>query len=257
MLIHAATETSRTPPRLWGCIVRSDYWCLDARPTSEEDLNQESTKGVWCTLTKRCHLNTQGHQQFSWAAISSAPARRGISTPAAHGQHVFITHSTKDAGVVRDVCIALETAGLRCWFAPRDIVPGMTWASAIIEGLDRSRAVVLVLSRSANLSNEVLREVERASRTGKPIVTLRIEDVEPSGGLAYFLSATQWLDALHRPLRPVLEQLAAGLRRLLDVEPPAKAPSEAPREIAEVDLDHLGRSASRKSGLLEWLFRDR
>lgn len=201
-------------------------------------------------------MDAQSNQQHWWTTIVS-PGVKEASTYATGGQDVFISHSSRDAAVAREVCVALETVGLRCWMAPRDIAPGRTWSKAIVEGLDSSRVIVLILSRHADASEEVLREVERASRTGKQVVTLRIEDVQPSGGLAYFLSATQWLDAVRRPLRPSLEHLVAAVHVLLEVEPPPRPPSEAPREVDEVDLDHLGRPASHKSGLLERLFRDR
>jgi TIR domain len=207
-------------------------------------------------VTRGWHLSTQGNRPYRWPTIS-APSMNETATRVAGGRHIFISYSSKDAAVVGEACRALEEAGLWCWFAPRDIVPGQTWSSAIVEGIDKSRAVVLVLSRSSAASGEVLREVQRASSTDKPIVTFRIEKVEPSGGLAYFLPATQWLDALHRPLRPSLEKLVAGLHRLLEVEPPPGTPSNAPREIPEIDLDRLNRSHTGKNGLFERLFRDR
>ena len=201
-------------------------------------------------------MDAQCNQQDWWKTIAS-PGVREATTYAASGQAVFISHSSRDAAIAREVCLALETVGLRCWMAPRDITPGQTWSSAIIEGLDSSWVVVLILSRYADASAEVLREAERACGTGKRIVTFRIEDVKPSGGLAYFLSATQWLDAVRRPLRPSLEQLVAGLHVLLETKLPSPTLSEPPPEVPDVDLDHLGRSAARKGGWLERLLRDR
>lgn len=207
-------------------------------------------------IARGYQLDTQCNQQDWWKKVAS-PGVREATTSAAGGQDVFISHSSRDAAVAREVCVALETVGLRCWMAPRDITPGQTWPSAIVEGLDSSRVMVLILSRHADASAEVLREAERACGTGKRIVTFRIEDVKPSGGLAYFLSATQWLDAVRRPLRPSLEQLVAGLHVLLEVELPSRTSSEPPPEVPDVDLDHLGRSVVRKGGWLDRLLRDR
>ncbi|MBV9142205.1 MAG: toll/interleukin-1 receptor domain-containing protein [Pseudonocardiales bacterium] len=201
-------------------------------------------------------MDAHGNQRDWWKPTAS-PSVREATTQAAGGQDVFISHSSRDAAVAREVCVALETVGLRCWIAPRDITPGQTWSSAIVTGLDSSRVLVLIFSRHADASGEVLREVERASSTGKRIVTFRIENVTPSGGLAYFLSATQWLDAVRRPLRPSLEQLVTGLHVLLETELPARTASEPPPEVPEVDLDHLGRSVARKGGWLDRLLRDR
>lgn len=209
-----------------------------------------------CVIARGYQLDAHGNQRDWWTTTASSGGREA-TIDAAGGLDVFISHSSKDAAVAREVCVTLETVGLRCWIAPRDITPGQTWSGAIVAGLASSRVLVLIFSRHADASTEVLREVERASSTGKRIVTFRIENATPSGGLAYFLSATQWLDAVRRPLRPSLEQLVAGLHALLETELPARTSSEPPPEVPEVDLDHLGRSVARKGGWLERLLHDR
>ena len=169
---------------------------------------------------------------------------------------VFISHSTSDAAVARATCEALEAAGIRCWIAPRDISPGQTWSGAIVEGIDACRVFVLVLSTRANESQEVLREVELASRNRKPLLTVRVENVAPTGGISYFLSATQWLDAFPPPLHPRLGALVTATQHLLglEVQPPPPPPADEP--FVEVDLDDFGRSRGRRS-MFNRLFEDR
>src|SRR4051794_9355796 len=75
---------------------------------------------------------------------------------------VFISHSTKDKLVADAVVAHLEQNGLRCWCAPRDIMPGTSWASAIVEGIAACKAMVVVFSTNANTSDHIRREVERA-----------------------------------------------------------------------------------------------
>lgn len=200
-------------------------------------------------------MDTRSDQKYRWPAPASSVPRAAPDTVG--GKRVFISHSSHEAWVAREICAAMEAAGLPCWVAPRDILPGQTWSKAIIDGLESSHAVVLILSRSADASNEVLREVEQASLTGKPIVAFRIENVTPSGGLSYFLAGTQWVNAVSRPLRPYIEQLVAGLTTLLRVSTSRQFPKEAPREVADVDLDHISHSADPKRGLLQRLLRDR
>src|SRR5436190_21896953 len=76
--------------------------------------------------------------------------------------HVFISHSSKDAAAADRVRAYLEGRGLPCWVAPRDVPPGANWGQAIVDAIGRSRAVVLVFSAHADRSAQVLREVERA-----------------------------------------------------------------------------------------------
>ena len=43
---------------------------------------------------------------------------------------VFISHSSIDKELADKVCETLEARSLKCWIAPRDIMPGSEWAVA-------------------------------------------------------------------------------------------------------------------------------
>src|SRR5271163_2803116 len=113
---------------------------------------------------------------------------------------VFISYSSKDKTTADATCAVLESAGIRCWVAPRDILPGHDWGESIIDAITGSRAMVLVFSANANESVQVKREVERAVAKAIPIIPFRIEDVLPTRSMEYFVSATHWLDAFTPPL---------------------------------------------------------
>jgi hypothetical protein len=121
---------------------------------------------------------------------------------------VFISYSAKDKTTADGVCATLETKGIRCWIAPRDILPGMDWGEAIIEAINGSRVIVLVFSSNANDSQQIKREVERAVSKGLPIIPLRIENVAPARSLEYFIGPVHWLDALTPPLEKHLQSLS-------------------------------------------------
>ena len=89
---------------------------------------------------------------------------------------------------------ALEAAGVPCWIAPRDIDAGENYTQAILEALDAARAIVLVFSSATNESPHVARELETAVGSGRPIIPVRLEQVEPSPSLRYFIGTSQWLD---------------------------------------------------------------
>ena len=131
------------------------------------------------------------------------------------GYHVFVSHSSDDKGVAEAVCAALEAEGLRCWMAPRDIVPGKGWGEAIIEGIGKSWVMVVVFSEAANQSTYVLREVERAVSRGMPIIPIRIEDVAPSAELELFLSVPHWLNAVTPPMESHYRQLVSTVHAVL------------------------------------------
>ncbi|HAH65240.1 MAG TPA: toll/interleukin-1 receptor domain-containing protein, partial [Rhizobiales bacterium] len=74
---------------------------------------------------------------------------------------VFISYSSKDKPIADAVCAGLEANGLRCWIAPRDILPGADWGGAIIDAITGSKVMVLIFSGNANSSPQIKREVER------------------------------------------------------------------------------------------------
>lgn len=93
---------------------------------------------------------------------------------------VFVSYSSADKTVADAVCTALEGGGLRCWVAPRDIVPGVDWGAAIIDAIEGAKVMVLIFSANANASRQISREVERAVAKGVTIVPFRIQDVPMS-----------------------------------------------------------------------------
>ena len=102
---------------------------------------------------------------------------------------VFISYASADKPTADAICATLEDRRVRCWIAPRDILPGTDYAEAIVDGISESQIVVLVLSSRSNESVHVNNELERAlSRGIEAILPFRIEDIVPSK-----LSATSGL----------------------------------------------------------------
>lgn len=106
---------------------------------------------------------------------------------------IFISHSSSDAVVAAEICRLLEQNQIKCFIAPRDIRSGREYAEEIVNGIDGSQAMVLLMSRAANTSPHVLREVERAVSKNVPILVYKLENVELSKSLEYFLMSHQWL----------------------------------------------------------------
>ncbi len=129
--------------------------------------------------------------------------------------YVFISHSAADKALADATCARLESAGIRCWIAPRDITPGRMWSEAIIDGINASRLMILIFSRHSNKSPQVSREIERAVNRGMLLLQVRVEDIRPSRALELFISSSQWLDAFPPPAERHLDGLPAAVQRLL------------------------------------------
>ncbi|MBN1637639.1 MAG: toll/interleukin-1 receptor domain-containing protein [Ignavibacteriales bacterium] len=130
---------------------------------------------------------------------------------------VYISYSTKDSEVTKKIVKYLEEAGVKCWMAPRDILPGIDWAKSIIDGIVTSKLMLLIFSKNSNESPQVLREVERAVNRQIPIMPFRIEEAPMSGSMEYFISSHHWFDAFDSPLETYLDDLAIKIGRVLDV----------------------------------------
>ncbi|MGD0023398.1 MAG: toll/interleukin-1 receptor domain-containing protein [Xanthobacteraceae bacterium] len=129
----------------------------------------------------------------------------------------FLSYPHADKATADAVCATLESEGIRCWIAPRDITPGEEWAAAIFHAINHCRVMILIFSSRANESRQVRREVECAISNGVPVVPLRIEDVVPTASLAYFMASVHWLDALTPPLEKHLQRLADSVKELLQI----------------------------------------
>lgn len=90
---------------------------------------------------------------------------------------IFISYSAGDRKSAEAVCNALENEDIKCWIAPRDILPGDIYSESIIDAISQSHLIVLVFSSHANESRHVLTEVDRAYNKSKSIVRFNIEDV--------------------------------------------------------------------------------
>jgi streptogramin lyase len=145
---------------------------------------------------------------------------------------VFISYSSQDKPTADAVCAVLETNGIRCWIAPRDVVPGQDWGASLVGAIKGARVMVLVFSAHANYSPQIKREVERAVNHGIPIIPLRIEEVAPSPSLEYFISTPHWLDAFTPPLERHLQYLTQVIQKILGILP-EDAETNAPVEVPE------------------------
>src|SRR5438874_1006558 len=128
---------------------------------------------------------------------------------------VFISHSSQDKDVADRMCAFLESRGLRCWIAPRNIKVGSDWGAGIMDGISSSRAMVLILSSRSNDSESVKDEVAQAVNRSLPIIPFKIEDVALSGFMELNLRRRQWQNAIAGSMEEHFQQLGAELDGLL------------------------------------------
>jgi TPR repeat protein len=177
---------------------------------------------------------------------------------------VFISHSAKDKTTADAVCATLEAQGIRCWIAPRDVLPGAEWSRSIIEAIEQTKIMVLVFTAHANSSPQVRRELERAAHHNAIILPLRIEDVVPDKSLEYFIGNVHWLDAMTPPMEAHLQKLANTVKSLLrnvvaggETDEPGTTAGRDQRNVTAgpvVAFPHDKTSALRKRRIPLWIW---
>ncbi len=120
---------------------------------------------------------------------------------------VFISYSSKNKNVADAVVSDFEQNGIRCWYAPRDILPGKEWVTAIKEGIYSAKVFVLLFTEESNTSRQVMNEVAMAFNAEKTIVPFKLTKEEMSDELEYYLTRVHWLDAVSEPLSAHIEEL--------------------------------------------------
>ena len=66
---------------------------------------------------------------------------------------VFLSHSSKDKPVVRDLAERLKRDGLKVWLDEWEIRPGDPILAKVSDGLERSRILLLFMSRHGGVTN--------------------------------------------------------------------------------------------------------
>jgi hypothetical protein len=170
-------------------------------------------------------------------------------------QDVFISHSSRDRIEAEATCQALESRGISCWMAPRNIRPGADWSESIIDALSQAKVMVVIISHHANDSQQLRREVERGSNRGMMVIPMRIENVPPARSLEYFLSTSHWLDAFPPPIDRHLEILVETVASTLEeqrrrenqgtITPPVVAPAVSP--LVQTSPEPAPRAPKRRS----------
>jgi hypothetical protein len=159
---------------------------------------------------------------------------------------VFLSHASEDAKLANVVCSALESRGVKCFIAPRDIRLAEKWAETVSEAIEGCRALLLLLSDHANQSPVIPYEVEQAATSArrKQIITVRLTDAGAPSGMYFFLKSHHWYEAVGRDAREFVPDLVSQVcsklhgsstpplrpAPLTSVEPAAKPAGVVPAE---------------------------
>jgi hypothetical protein len=173
-------------------------------------------------------------------------------------KRVFISHASVDAKKAGELCKAIEGMGYPCWIAPRDIAPGKQYGEEIIRGIESTDGLVLVLSKKSNESPHVRDEAERAKHYGKRIIPIRIEDIQPSKSLEFYIATSQWIDAFGAQWESGVDRLAGTIAEMAGEEaPPPSATAGASPTKKPTAMIGIGCTLALIIGIGVWATNNR
>ena len=148
---------------------------------------------------------------------------------------VFLSHSSKDKAVVRELAERLRGDGLRVWFDE----PGGNSPEKIEDGLENSRVLVLCMSKNAfgpdwaQLENETFRFRDPLNKDRR-FIPLRIDDTPITGSLDQFL----YIDWRPKVRKREYAKLLAACRSVTEANESMEAPEHLQSSV--ISLDHKG-----------------
>lgn len=122
---------------------------------------------------------------------------------------VFISYSSKDETKAMKIVNHLESSGITCWIASRDISVGGDFGREIPPEIRKCAAFVLLLSKNSLASDDVYNELvlARKNMQGKLIIPLLLEQCDPLNkeGFEYHLAKIQIRRYFDNPSRIMTE----------------------------------------------------
>lgn len=176
------------------------------------------------------------------------------------GQDVFISYKSEEFQEADWVRQQLESGGISCWMAPNSITGGASYATEIPQAIRSCRVFVLILSRRAQLSQWVPKELDQAINCGKIIMPFMLENCPLEDDFSFYLSNVQRYPA-YEGREAAMQRMLREIRMLLDcdrAEPPAEAKKEpaktpAPAAKEKKTAKVPKESAAKKPGKKKWM----
>lgn len=147
---------------------------------------------------------------------------------------IFLSHSSKDKALVRQIAERLRADGIRVWFDEWEISPGDSIPAKIEAGLEYSRILVLCMSAHAfgsdwaQLENYTFRFRDPMNKERR-FIPLRLDETPIKGSLAQFLYISWLSDSREQEYAKLLEACRPTVK---DVPPDVSSPEARPTDSA-------------------------
>lgn len=156
---------------------------------------------------------------------------------------IFISYSSRDVARVSRIASRLEQAGIGVWRDADRILGGENYGPKIVDAIRGSKVLLLACSEASMRFKNVKQEIQLAWTYDVPYLPLRLEPVQYSEQVEYWLAGSQWIDVHSVDESEWLPRVGAAIHALGGAAAGAPAlpvPVPAP---ADHEMDRLWRLA--------------
>lgn len=174
---------------------------------------------------------------------------------------VFVSYSSRNEAIVRNVISRMEQASIPYWKAPEHIPAGSNYAREIPKAISECSVFLLLISEESEESIWVEKEVDCAINNRKDIVPLKLMAGEPGEVFRFYLNNVQTI-SYYENEKEALDLLVNRLCHLLGMEQAENKeqttqPERKPRtkKKRRKDLTGMQLSCEYCGGVLSFLYR--
>ena len=153
---------------------------------------------------------------------------------------VYICYDDGDEQIARDVCRVLEDNRMNFRVKFRDFKK-KDLINQVTDAISASGLMVMIYSENAANSNFIKSEVDWAFSEGVPICTFKVEDIDISGGLEFYLKNQPIVDA-YPDYKDNYENLIITAMDILGIDVKIKLPSKE-KKIEKKSSDNFTHDA--------------
>lgn len=126
----------------------------------------------------------------------------------------FISYSSKELQKAMNFCNLLEKNEVPCWIAPRNIPVGSNYTKTIPTAISSCPVFIILISQNAQNSKFVLRELEYAVSSRKPVIPILLEDCSLSDEFRFLVGLEHHLPAYQLSEQAVVEAIVQRIQTI-------------------------------------------
>lgn len=150
---------------------------------------------IWNNRKKDDSIYSVAQDVFK-AFFSSPNTQKVIKGPLdSTDNYVFISYSSKDSVIASKLRDLLEANKVKSWIAPDSIPVGSDYTEVIVDAIEGSSGVVLLLTENAQSSKWIPKELDIAITSDKVIFPIHLDSSEIIKSLRFRLTNSQMIEA--------------------------------------------------------------